>query len=535
MLLAAPVPSVPALQAERVCAAPSAFPRWPMPVLLVAVLFGNIAYIRWACPFDLAPDEAHYWDWSRNLDWCYYSKGPLVALLIRASCSLLGESAFAVRLPAVLCGVALLAGMGRLAFQFGGSRRFAFLVVAAALTLPGISAASVLMTIDAPFLACWGWAAVCVRAALTRPQVSAPLWCAAGALVAAGLLAKLTMLFFPLGIAMLMLQQKQLRTRNVIPFAPIAALGLLPTLIWNIRSDGVGLLHTLGHTGHQDEWPGLLGPIAFLGGQFGLLLGVWFIAWLRAICTMRPTSHPEISLLWWLSVPLFAVCTLASFGTVGQPNWPAAAHITGFVVAMIWIREHWESRGIRRAIFVAVAVGIAGTVVVRWPGSVRPALADLAGKPTPERPAPVRQLDPTARLLGWSELAAEVDLVRKRVSDETDEEPFVAGMTWTIPGELGFYCEGHPRVYTFGLGLADRFSQYDLWRPNPILDAQAYRGRTFVYVGEALPAGSFDRMERVKRVTPTAGGVPVASWDIWICRGFRGFGPLAERGHPLRY
>ena len=27
----------------------------------------------------------HYWDWSRHLDWSYYSKGPLVAWLIRGS------------------------------------------------------------------------------------------------------------------------------------------------------------------------------------------------------------------------------------------------------------------------------------------------------------------------------------------------------------------------------------------------------------------------------------------------------------------
>ena len=61
------------------------------------------------CPLELAPDEAHYWDWSRHLDWSYYSKGPLVAWLIRASCELFGplsleltgSLAAAVRLPAV--------------------------------------------------------------------------------------------------------------------------------------------------------------------------------------------------------------------------------------------------------------------------------------------------------------------------------------------------------------------------------------------------------------------------------------------------
>ncbi len=534
MLAAMKFPSAASLPQEVRSGVPE-FPRWPIPALLVAVMFGNLAYIRWACPFDLAPDEAHYWDWSRSLDWCYYSKGPLVALLIRVSCELFGATAFAVRLPAVLCGTALLAGMTKLALQVSGERRFAFAVLLAALTLPGVSAAGVLMTIDAPFLACWAWAAVCVHSALTWKSHAVPAWCVAGAFVALGLLAKPTMILFPIGVALLLLQQRSLSTWKCLPFAGIAALGLVPSIVWNLRQDGVGLWHALGHSGLREPWPGVLGPLGFLGGQFGILLGVWFVAWLRAVGTFRPWARPETALLWWLSVPLFAVCTGASLKTPGQPNWPAAAYVTGFVLAMLWVREQGRTPAVRGAVLAAVVLGIASSAYLRWPGILRPTLARLAGEPTEDRPAPVRRLDPTARLLGWNDLAREVDLVREQVRAETGAEALIATMTWTVPGELGFYCRGNPTVYSFGLALADRFSQYDIWRPNPVLDAQAFRGRTFVYVGEALPEGAFDRMEPVRQVTPTRDGVPVASWKIWICRGFRGFGPPDDRGHPLRY
>ncbi|MBF8261431.1 MAG: conserved membrane protein of unknown function, partial [candidate division NC10 bacterium] len=50
---------------------------------------------------DLAPDEAHYWTWSKRLDWSYYSKGPMVAYLIALSTRLGGDTDFYVRLPAV--------------------------------------------------------------------------------------------------------------------------------------------------------------------------------------------------------------------------------------------------------------------------------------------------------------------------------------------------------------------------------------------------------------------------------------------------
>src|SRR5204862_111963 len=90
---------------------------------------------------DLAPDEAHYWDWSRHLDWSYYSKGPLVALLIRGSCALFGpwseahtgSLALAVRLPAVACGALLLASLYVLTVQVLRRESLAFGVVALAL------------------------------------------------------------------------------------------------------------------------------------------------------------------------------------------------------------------------------------------------------------------------------------------------------------------------------------------------------------------------------------------------------------------
>src|SRR6202007_2711628 len=98
---------------------PSASP-WRWRALAVLLIVGSaalrLAYLAYGCPLDLAPDEAHYWDWSRNPDWSYYSKGPLVAYLIRAGCAvaaplsvqLTGSEMLAVRLPAVLCGSLLL-------------------------------------------------------------------------------------------------------------------------------------------------------------------------------------------------------------------------------------------------------------------------------------------------------------------------------------------------------------------------------------------------------------------------------------------
>src|SRR3974390_1674704 len=132
---------------------------WPFRVLALTLILGTtllrLFYLVHDCPLDLAPDEAHYWQWSQRLARGYYRKGPLVAVLIRCSCWLLGglsecvtgNQMAAVRLPAVLCGALLLASIYVLTTMFRRKEKWALLVGALALTLPIIAAGSLLMTI----------------------------------------------------------------------------------------------------------------------------------------------------------------------------------------------------------------------------------------------------------------------------------------------------------------------------------------------------------------------------------------------------
>jgi hypothetical protein len=193
-----------------------------------------------------------------------------------------------------------------------------------------------------------------------------------------------------------------------------------------------------------------------------------------------------------------------------------------------WVRELFARK--RRLVAwgggANVALGLALVCASHYPASLRPTLARLAGPPTERDPAPVRRLDATARLTGWRTLAAEVDRARARVAAETGREPVLAGTYWTLPGQLRFYCAGHPDAYAVGIpNHSDRHSQYDLWRPNPVADAQAFRGRSFVIVGVIGPhmLAAFDRVEPPVRVVYEEDGVTVEVWWVWVCHGFRGF------------
>src|SRR5437870_672657 len=129
--------------------------------VIVGVVAFHLFYLTWRCPTDLAEDEAYYWDWSREIDMSYYSKGPATALLIRASCAIFGETMPAVRYPAVLlrAGVAIMTYW--LALRLLKSDVLALMATLLSYLTPMFLAAGLIMTTDPAYLFCWA-AATCL-------------------------------------------------------------------------------------------------------------------------------------------------------------------------------------------------------------------------------------------------------------------------------------------------------------------------------------------------------------------------------------
>jgi len=523
--------------------------RWLAAILILGSALVRLVYLGWDCPLDLAPDEAHYWDWSRHLDWSYYSKGPGVAWLIRLSCELFGNLSVmltgnempAVRLPAIICGSLLLTSLFVLTVQVSGRPRLALLVVAVALTTPTLSAGSTLMTIDSPYSCCWGWALVFGYRAVFRQSRLA--WWAAGVLVGLGILFKYTMVLWLPSLGLFLLATPQYRpllgSRGFWNLTALAALSAVPIVIWNASHDWVTFHHVSGLAGLRQDEPRVhwLGPLVLVAVQCALWLVFWFIVWVRAMVRYAPWRQPAPALgyLWWMSAPMFGVFFAFGFKTGGgEPNWPATAYISGIVLAVLWLVDDlreargWYRRSALAGLTAACVIGVLLTLLVHGSAWIDPLLAPLAGPVTPEQPFPLRRLDPTLRLRGWRTLAAEVDRIRAKLREQ-NIEPVLAATGWSMPGLLGFYCDGHPTAYSLGAALGDRRSQYDFWRPNPISDSEQFVGRTFVIVthGAFAPLNAFDSVKSY-RVIHVENGQPVAGWVVTVCHGYRGFGPQAD-------
>lgn len=530
---------------------------WLAALLILTAGLLHLAYLTVECPLDLAPDEAHYWDWSRHLDWSYYSKGPLVAWLIRASCELLGplserltgSVALAVRAPAVLCGSLLVTSLYVLCVQAFARPRLALALVAVALTMPLIAVGSTLMTIDSPYTCCWGWALVFGHRAVRGG--SPRNWDVCGVLIGLGILAKYTMILFPacLGLYLLIHREhrRQLFSMNFARLLLLAALLCIPILIWNAQHDWVTFHHVrqlagLSVAGEPSirEQVGIrwLGPLHYVGGQALLLMGYWFLTWLVVMIVWHPWRErdPAVRYLWWLSAPVFLLFFAFSFKTGGgELNWPVTAYLSGGVLVAAWLAQEcasprrWWRRLTHGCLTLTLLIGLGLTLLVHRSDVLYSLAGHVGLVPTTRHPYPMRRVDPTCRLRGWRFLGTHVDAIRDRLR-QSGNDPVLAATNWSIPGELGVYCAGQPQVYSVGLVQGDRHSQYDLWT-NPVDDPDRFLGRTFVIVGPTAPAvtEAFARVEPVVQITYVEKGQAVAGWRIQVCHGFKGFTKLPTR------
>jgi 4-amino-4-deoxy-L-arabinose transferase-like glycosyltransferase len=532
-------------------------------VLVLSVTALRILYLAFVCPYTLVEDEAHYWEWSRRLEWSYYSKGPGVAWAIAASTWLgrtlgLPLSEFWVRLPAALSGGLLLLGVAGLARAVFHDARAGFLAAVCILLIPAFQAASLLMTIDVPYAACWALAAWSAFAALHHGSRAA--WPALGLCLGVGFLFKYTILLLVPGILIYAwIYRRDLAPapawrRLVIVAAAIFALGLLPVAIWNAQNGWPTLRHLLGHLGVAGgDVPLVSGGRAwnpaqfleFLASQFALIGPMLvFMGWSVAHARRSARSAPAGSdFLIWCAVPILVFYLVVAVFADAEGNWPLAGYITlaalcgwGVLEAQRqWgeLREtgklsgHWllGSAGTparlawRTAIVFGAAVAVASlrldVIASSAPMALLNRVAGAGGLHNADRP-----LIPVGRLMGGRTVSLAAESLRQKIAAETGAEPFLIAQHYGRASQLAFYIPGHPTIYCSSARSDGRRTQYDLW-PETSLDDPALRGRPAVCVGGHLyqwePA--FERTEEFGMLE----GEPKASRLTFVGYGYKGF------------
>jgi len=501
--------------------------------VLGATLVFRLVYLA-LVPLDLVHDEAYYWDWSRQLDWGYYSKPPMIAWLIGLSTRLGGSTELMVRLPAAVLSVA---GLG-FVYLLGARLyhpRVGFWAMLLSLATPGNAALGLIMTIDAPLLLFWSAGLYTLWRMLER-KGDRWGWMAASVLVVgAGLLTKQTALGLLGGAGLFLLvspeDRHQLRRPEIWVWGFASLAMLTPVLWWNAQHDWITLQHTSGHfaTSSPTLLRRLLLCLEFLATQLGVISP---LSWLLGIGVLTAAmrrwfrlGRRERFLLCYSAVPLAAV-VLLSFKQRVEPNWPAPFYIAAAVLVSAWLcgqvtgNPDWRP-GVLNLPRAATTGAVCTLLVYAMPFALP--MLGLAGT----------RLDPVVRLRGWQELGAAVG--ERIIELPHAEQTFVlttAGRKAT--SELAFYLPGQPRVYQWKTGQAVH-SQYDLWN-----GPQDKRGWNAVIVSEpgtplpaALTAG-FRNTRPGATVEVEVGNGRHHRYRLWHAENFQGFPPIryvAEAPH----
>ncbi|MGE5612354.1 MAG: ArnT family glycosyltransferase [Bacillota bacterium] len=531
-----PLPDVNALRAWKL--------DWLTPIrcrmILVAVLafgfFGHLRYLNHNCPIALSGDEAHYWDWSRQLDWSYYSKGPLVAYIIRASCALFGDTMAAVRYPALVLALGVSLATYWLARKLFESDRVALGAVLLYHLVPMFMAGSVLMTIDPPFFFCWGLATCFAAKAIFDGRRWA--WVALGLAVGVGFLAKYAMFLWLVSLLVFLIidrdARKYLRSRWPWMATGIALLFTTPVIVWNARNGWVSLWHVTRQTGTGSEASFEIGnPLEFIGGQIGALgpmLVVILVGAAVYALSRRGSVDPHrrgMRFLACIGLTYFGIVGITSLRTKIQVNWPAPAYFTLMILAAYFLGTRLQNRSLwkpwRVWLWGTVATGFAFMPLAHNTELIYPLVGRISRMVSKKEPT--AKWDFSYKLRGWEQLG-------QRVSKELatlNPGAFVLCANYQVTAEMAFYVKGQPKTYYVGSWYQNpeertRQSQYDLW-PDRRLDNAALFGRDAVFIGYTPPAdlrAAFESMESIPDETIVRSGLMVRTFQMWRCKSFKG-------------
>lgn len=466
---------------------------------------------------DLAPDEAYYWEWSKQLDWSYYSKGPLVALFIRLGTSIFGDTAWGVRSPAFFSTAFFSLLFYYQARIWCGSNKayVVWLLLESSLV---ISYMSLVMTTDPIFIMFW---MLSTMAALrTTPDITQDstghgttnpnallYWIPAFVFAGLAVLAKYTAAVLPVSFFVyLYLQPKrrhELFSREFIAAVLCFSACLLPVIFWNIEHGWINYRHNIGHLSHNSGF-GLstIKPLFFLellGSQIGLagLLSVallWW-SWQQACVSFwrRDKSTSGEALLLLASIfPLVALCCGVALTRRVYANWPLPIIINLFLLLAFQLRkqacketttptasppmvsltplsqrfERVSKHSLRLNMILLVSVSLL--------------FAGYTFNLPPHRL-------PTKKMVGWQTLGSHLQSIlnlhlnlhlTRHITPQSQATPFILTSRYDQAAEIAFYTNLPGQVLVANIDDR-RMTQYDVWA-----GWDGFKGRNAILVSD---------------------------------------------------
>lgn len=371
-------------------------------LLAVALLLRTL--VLQASGAGLQVDEAQYWDWSRHLQWGYWSKPPGIAAVIAASTALFGDSVTGIKLLCMVLWPLAALPLAWMAWDMAGrgqaGERAALWSAALLLGTPAAGILGMAATTDAPLLLMWSLCMALSWRALRAPagRVAWPWWAGAGLALGLGLLSKYTMAAVAASWGLLFLRHWRRHGLGLVLAGLIALAVFLPNLGWNASHGWPTLGHTAEITVAAETRAGsrLASVLEFVAGQV-LLIGpvaliTGLMAWRRR---PNPDRQSEVraagasAFALMFAVPLLAVALAQSFNARANINWTVPA----LLGLCLWLGLQVAPRLGSRAWWVSTVLALLLPAGV----SIMGGLSSVQNKALVSS----RHLDLWARMRGW--------------------------------------------------------------------------------------------------------------------------------------
>lgn len=464
-------------------------------LLVIVAVTALYALVSRFAGLELHYDEAQYWEWSKQLDWSYYSKGPLIAWLIALSTAMFGDGEWQVRLPGWIAHGAFVAALFGFTRELHGDRVAAWWAVLIAVITPMYFVLGVVMTTDSPLLLFWTLGLWAAHRALFVGQSTA--WYAAGAAIGIGALTKLSIGLLPafVGIAVLFNRSLRHHLRDPHLWGGIAVLFacMAPVLYWNATHGFVMFLHELGHVEATESTAAR--TVEFVAGQI-VSLSPLMVA-LGVIALRRVPDSAALRFVWLLSIAWFGFFLFKSLGSKIQVNWAASCYI-GLIALLGGRIAHLTQP--QRALFGAgLVTSIALTVAMLFPRTVGLYPSEFA---------------PIKKLKGWRE---PIQTAAARIGGVD----FVLTESYVTAAEVAFYWPKRLPVYVMGSSTR-RYNQHDLW---PGVEREQSKTAAVVQINDAeLPdpaRAAFERCIALEPIPARDGGGVLRTYYAFRCENYR--------------
>ena len=203
--------------------------------------------------FDLFGDEAQYWLWSRNIEFGYYSKPPMLPWFIAIHGFLFGNEFVSLKYLPLIFYFFTSYVVFLLSCELYQNKKLA---VTSALTfylLPSVGVSSFLISTDVILVFFCSLVLLFILKIREKPSIKNFL--ILGFFLGCSFLSKYAAIYYVLSIIIIIFLDKKLRLAfvfnplGVLVFLVFFTLTLMPNILWNLNNDWVTFLHTSDNAG----------------------------------------------------------------------------------------------------------------------------------------------------------------------------------------------------------------------------------------------------------------------------------------------